>query len=47
LAALFGKGGRFGFFFTVVGLRFSSDKQTAIRKLMRIPAVLERQPVQI
>jgi len=34
-------------FFTVVGLRFSSDKEAAKCKKMRIPADLEYQPVQI
>lgn len=45
LAALLGKG-EFCFFFTVVELRFSSDKEAAKCK-MRIPAVLECQLVQI
>jgi hypothetical protein len=45
LAALLGKGEFL--FFTVIGLRFSSDKETAKCKKMRIPAVLERLPVQI
>ena len=34
-------------FCTVVALRFSSDKETAKCKKVRIPAVLECQPVQI
>jgi len=34
-------------FCTAVGLRFSSDKETAKCKQMRIPAVLECQPVLI
>jgi hypothetical protein len=34
-------------FFTAVGLRFSSDKETAECKKMRIPSVLECQALQI